>query len=65
MIVSFKYEPKQHVTVNAFGLNCAGRVIRCLFSVQSGKLYDVEYAINGEIKTGQFWEDDLQERNEP
>lgn len=64
MIIEFRYEPMQHVTIKAYGLDCAGRIIRLVYSAQSGKLYDVEYAINGDIKTGQFWEDDLQERNE-
>lgn len=59
MIVDFKFEPKQRVLITACGLNCEGRVMRAFVNISGMIFYDVRYALNGEIKEGDFLEDDL------
>lgn len=57
MMINFKFKPLQHVRVLAYGLNYAGRIIRCEYS--GNKSYNVEYAADGKIETRMFYEDEL------
>lgn len=59
MIVDFKFQPKQFVRITAYGLNCSGRISRCM-ATMAGNQYECEYAINSEIKVGPFYEDELE-----
>ena len=57
--VDFKFDYCDFVTINIFGLDCEGRVCRCVYDA-GDKIYDVHYAINGELKRGEFYEDELE-----
>ena len=59
MIVEFKFEPRQRVTITACGLNCEGRVMRAFVNISGMIFYDVRYALNSEIKEHDFLEEDL------
>lgn len=59
MIIDFKFSPKQFVKITAYGLNCYGRVARCLYT-PAGNQYDTEYALDGKIQVGPFYEDELE-----
>lgn len=62
MRVDFKFEPRQPVTIVAYGLLYQGRVTRC--TVYSGPtvFYGVEYARDGQIENREFSEDELTPR---
>jgi hypothetical protein len=54
----FKFTPLQFVTIHVFGLNCEGRVLRCI--QKSGpNAYEVEYCLNGDLKRWEFHEDEI------
>ena len=46
---TFKYEYLQFVKITVFGLDCDGRVVRQIAD-GTDKIYDVQYAINGELR---------------
>jgi hypothetical protein len=56
--IDFKFPPLKHVKIIAHGLDYAGRVIRCEWDGHT-KNYVIEYASNGDIKSGTFLEDEL------
>jgi hypothetical protein len=56
----FKFEPGEHVSVRAFGIQADGRVTRCYLSKMSGQFYEVEFAWNGGFHNKDFFEDDLE-----
>lgn len=56
----FRYECGQYVTIKVFGLNCHGRVVRQIVDSDC-TIYDVHYAINGELRRAEFFEDELDE----
>ncbi len=59
-VVTFRFSPRQHVIVSFLGLNYRGRINRC---IQDGgpNLYQVDYAVDGEIQSREFYEDELEE----
>lgn len=57
--INFKFEPRQHVLVTAYGLDCRGRIQRLIYTL-AGVQYEVEYAIDSQIKVGPFYEDELE-----
>lgn len=58
--VTFKYKPLDSVCITAYELRCRGRVMCCIHD-RGGEKYEVEYALNGEIKRREFYEDELSE----
>ena len=58
--IQFRYAYGEYVIIKVFGLNCEGRVVR-LISDAGENIYDVQYAINGELKRAEFYEDELEE----
>lgn len=60
MNVEFKFPPKQKVKILAYGLDCNGRIQRCYVNCSGHIFYDVEYALDGDIKGRDFFEDDLE-----
>ena len=60
MNVEFKFSPKQKVKILAYGLDCNGRIQRCYVNCSGHIFYDVEYALDGDIKGRDFFEDDLE-----
>lgn len=60
MKVEFKFSPKQRVMINAYGLKCEGRIHRCYINCSNHIFYDVEYALDGDIKGWNFFEDDME-----
>lgn len=61
MLVDFKFSPRQKVLITAYELNCQGTVHRCYVNISGMHFYDVEYALNGEIKGRDFLEEQLAE----
>jgi hypothetical protein len=58
MVVDFKFEPLQKVTIHTYGLNYEGRIIRCEYDGHT-KNYSVEYAFDGKLDQRIFFEDQL------
>lgn len=56
--VEFKFSPRSEVKIVSYGLNCSGTVIRCI-RTRGGNSYEVEYALNSEIRQREFWEEQL------
>jgi hypothetical protein len=58
----FEFSPLDYVSITLFGLNYRGRVARCMAT--SGKhVYEVEYVNDtGELKRGEFNEDELKHK---
>lgn len=56
--MGFKYQPLTYVRVTLFGLDYQGRVIRCIFDGGQA-MYDVDFAINGELRRREFYEDEI------
>ncbi len=60
MNCEFAYAPHQFVIVSAYGLRYEGMVLRCIKSISPVNLYLVEYAVDGEIKTAELYETQLE-----
>ena len=60
----FKFKPLQYVHIHHFGLNCDGRVIRCIQEA-GPNLYSVDYCLESTVKRGEFYEDELSEIKKP
>lgn len=59
MNVQFKFDYCDFVTIKVFGLDCEGRVVRCINDA-GDNIYDVQYAINGELRRAEFYEDEIE-----
>lgn len=57
--VSFRFSPNEMVKIIVGGLNCEGRVIRCIKTDGEMNVYDCDYYMNSEIKHRQFYEDEI------
>ncbi len=59
----FKFLPLQYVKITSHGLHLEGRVIRCIYEGGRSPLniYSVNFATNGELRTNEFFEDELKE----
>ncbi len=53
-----KFSPQQYVRILA--LDCKGRINRCIIDGGLQPIYQVTYAINGDIKFTEFLEDELE-----
>lgn len=58
---NFKFQPLEYIIIHHFDLHCDGRIIRCIHEA-GPNLYSVDYCLNGEIKRGEFYEDELTAR---
>lgn len=58
--IVFKFMPLDMVWVRAYGLNYRGRVLGCHLGVNDMQSFNVEYAADGDIKTGFFRADELE-----
>jgi len=56
--VSFRFKPLQFVKIKAYDLRLNGRVIRCIHDGFQ-PMYEVEYAIEGDIQRREFLEDEI------
>jgi len=56
--VEFKFSPQDYVHISI--LDCRGRVTRCLIEAGPMNIYSVDYAMNGELKRNEFYEDELE-----
>lgn len=56
--MSFIYAPQQHVRLKL--VDCVGRVARCILDGGPQPIYSVHYIINGEGKSLEFYEDELE-----
>ena len=63
MINEFQFAPGQYVRITLFGLNYPGRVTECVLRSNSRRLYEVEYAVEGELKARHFAADELEAGN--
>lgn len=63
-LAALQFLPKEHVTVSAYGLNAPGRVQECVWTGDEWQ-YDVEYAIDSDIRRQRFLADELEERDQP
>ena len=59
MNINFAFDYGQYVKIKVFDLNCEGRVNRCI-SDGGPNYYSVCFALNGEIKHVEFYEDELE-----
>ena len=59
MNVDLQFIPREYVTVTLHGLNYPGRVQQCVVRHGWTIVYDVEYIVNGELKRGEFFGDEL------
>lgn len=63
MTTEFAFAPLDYVTIVVYGLDYRGRVQQCLLRPLGAKLYNVEYAKDGEIKCSDFREDEIAARD--
>jgi hypothetical protein len=56
--VMFKFQPYEHVTIPMLD-NHKGRVTRCIFD-GGMNIYNVMYIMNGEAKSVEFYEDEIE-----
>ena len=59
MTVTFAFGVMQLVCIRSYGLDAIGTVMRCIRS-KGGNVYEVEYALNSEIKQREFYEEQLE-----
>lgn len=55
----FKYLPGEYVTINHLGFRADGRITRSILSHDPNPIYEVEHNHNGDLKTGEFYEDEI------
>lgn len=60
MKINLKFEPAQKVKITAYGLDYEGRILRCYVGINEIVFYETEYACNGKLERGDFFEDGLQ-----
>jgi hypothetical protein len=58
--ITFKFVPRQFVTVTKHELNYAGRVIRCIWEKGHSNLYEIDYVHDGKLIRQEFYEDELE-----
>lgn len=59
MQVDFKFRYGEYVTIKVFGLNCEGRIVRCIHDSDEN-IYDVQYAMESTLNRAEFYEDELE-----
>lgn len=47
--------------IRVFGFDCEGRVVRQIIDSED-IIYDVQYAMNGELRRAEFYEDELESK---
>jgi hypothetical protein len=57
----FKFHPQQYVWVT--DLECRGRINRCIYDGGLQHIYSVDYTTNAEPKQREFYEDELEEKD--
>lgn len=57
--VQFKFSPNQRVRIIEGDLNCHARVLRCIKTDGELNVYDCDYYLGSEIKSRQFFEDEI------
>lgn len=55
----FKFQPHQSVKVKAYSLHYSARILRCIWDGRS-HVYQCDYAVDGEIRSREFFEDELE-----
>lgn len=55
--MNFRYGPFQKVFLDL--LECEGRIVRCIWDGGPQAIYFVHYIINGELKSAEFYDDEI------
>jgi hypothetical protein len=57
-LFQLKFQPQQRVRILMF--ECPGRIARCILDGGPQPIYAVDYAMNGEHKRAEFYEDEIE-----
>lgn len=55
----FKFKPLDYVKIISYGLNYHGRVIRCILEDRDIRIYDCDFAAEGQFLRRECYEDEI------